>query len=326
MDLEEAAREHEELVRPHLANLLPGDGGKFEALNLAALSGGFFLYIPAGLELDEPIYLFNSHDDGARFSAPRILVVADRGSRATIFTEFVGSADSGRNDRNGFHRVDAVLEFFVGRSSRVSHVAIQRLSRRCSGYVTSLARLEEDSRLDTIVTSFGGAVLKMDTGVFMEGEGSEGELVGFAFGEGNQRLDHRTVYGHRAQHTNSRLDFKVVLKEEARSAYTGLLRISEDAPFCEAYQENRNILLSDGARADSIPELEILNEEVHCSHGATVGPIDPDEIFYLASRGIRKTDALRMVVGGFLEPTLTRIPAGVQGKIRRCVNERLSVL
>ncbi len=319
VDLARAVEEHADLVEPYFTRLVPGEAGKLEALNLAAWHGGFFLFVPPEVRIDQPIHIFVNDSGESSFFAPRILVVMGRESSMTLFTEYTSRNDSGRVGR----QVNAVTEIFQDEAARLQHVTVQRLSRKVNGYLTTRNRLERDANLVSVLAAFGGATSKVDAGTLMCGPGAESKFIGFAFGEANQHLDHHTVYNHQAPHTRSDLDFKVVLKEEARSAFTGLLRIAEDAPYCEAFQENRNILLSDKSRADSIPELEILNNEVRCSHGATVGPLDAEQVYYLTSRGIRQDDAVRLIVGGFLEPTLTEIPGDLQAKVRRCVDERL---
>jgi Fe-S cluster assembly protein SufD len=169
-------------------------------------------------------------------------------------------------------------------------------------------------------------VTKADLGSHLEGPGANVELVGFLCGEGKQHFDHHTVHDHRAPHTYSDLDFKVVLKDKARSAYTGLIRIEPDAPQSEAYQENRNLLLTEGAKAESIPELEILTDDVKCTHGATMGNLDPEHLFYLMSRGLSRGEALRLIVGGFIEPTLSRIPEDLRERLRDHVEDRIKEL
>ncbi|HZN59563.1 MAG TPA: SufD family Fe-S cluster assembly protein, partial [Planctomycetota bacterium] len=149
---------------------------------------------------------------------------------------------------------------------------------------------------------------------------------GFLLGEGKQHFDHHTVHDHRAGKTRSNLDFKVVLKDRSRSAYTGLIRIEPGCPDSEAYQENRNLLLNDGARAESIPELEILTDEVKCTHGATMGTLDAQHLFYLMSRGIDRAEAIRLIVGGFIEPTLSRLDEDLSARLRRHVEESVKDL
>jgi Fe-S cluster assembly protein SufD len=166
----------------------------------------------------------------------------------------------------------------------------------------------------------------MDNGVILDGPGARTNVRGFLYGEKRQHFDHHTVLDHRADHTFSDLDFKAVLADRSRSAYTGVIRIPEGAPYSEAYQENRNLLLSDHARAESIPELEISIDEVQCKHGATVGPVDSDQLFYLMSRGIPEIEAIREIVKGFFEPTLRALPEDLAGPMRRELEARLAQL
>ena len=148
-------------------------------------------------------------------------------------------------------------------------------------------------------------------------------MYGLLFGSGYQHFDNHTLHDHRSGQTFSNINFKVVLRDKAVSAYTGLIKIENHAKGCQAYQENRNLLLSKGTRAETIPELEILNEDVSCSHGATIGPIDPMQVFYLESRGIRHDEAVRMVVSGFVSNTLQQVPDDLRERISAFVEQRL---
>jgi Fe-S cluster assembly protein SufD len=151
-------------------------------------------------------------------------------------------------------------------------------------------------------------------------------MIGVTFGTANQHFDTHTLHHHKVGHTLSNIDYKVVLGGRALSAYTGLIKIEHKAKTCEAYQENRNLLLSPNTKAETIPELEILNEDVKCSHGATIGPIDPMQIFFLQSRGIPKEDATRMVVSGFVEATLKLLPVDLKERVAEFVTDRLERL
>ena len=157
----------------------------------------------------------------------------------------------------------------------------------------------------------------------MNGPGAESNIYGLLFGTGRQHFDNHTLHRHTSGQTRSNIDFKVVLRDRALSAYTGLIRIENRAKGCEAYQENRNLLLNQGARAETIPELEILNEDVTCTHGATIGPIDPDMVFYLKSRGLTKPEAVQMIVSGFVSNTLKMVPEDLRHRITNFVEQRL---
>jgi Fe-S cluster assembly protein SufD len=164
---------------------------------------------------------------------------------------------------------------------------------------------------------------KQNFGVSLDGPYSESDMYGLLFGTGRQHFDNHTLHHHATGQTKSNIDFKVVLRDKALSAYTGLIKIDAGAEVCEAYQENRNMLLNPGTRAETIPELEILNEEVTCSHGATVGPIDPIDVFYLQSRGIGREEAVRMIVSGFVASTLKLVPEDIRERIEDAVARRL---
>jgi Fe-S cluster assembly protein SufD len=302
-----------ELVRRHLASLRPADAGKFEALNAALWNGGLLVHVPRGLEVKKPIHLL-TQIEGAGISLPRLLVVAEANSAVTIVDEYVAAPLPATLPAP---QVNAVVEVVAGDGASLRCVAVQRLSRDTTLHLSQRAALQSGARLVSVLASLGGLTAKADLGTILAGRGAEVELLAFLFGTGRQHFDHHTVHHHQAPHTLSNLDFKVVLKDRARSAYTGLIRIEPGAPVSEAYQENRNLLLNDGAKADSIPELEILTDEVLCTHGATVGSLDPEQVFYLQSRGIARQDAARMIVAGFIEPTLNRLPEDLRERLRK---------
>jgi Fe-S cluster assembly protein SufD len=216
-----------------------------------------------------------------------------------------------------------VVESVVGPNAHLRRIIVQRWGERVVSHFTHRTLLERDAQLLVVWAGLGSGVSKVDMTTAMLGRGANAKLLGVAFGQRQQHFDHHTVHDHRARDTYSDLDFKVVLKDRARSAYTGQIRIEQNAPNCEAYQENRNLLLSEGTRADTIPELEILTDEVRCSHGATIGPIDEEELFYLCARGIPRDEATRMVVGGFVEPTLGEVPEDLRERLRAYIMERV---
>jgi Fe-S cluster assembly protein SufD len=148
-------------------------------------------------------------------------------------------------------------------------------------------------------------------------------MTGLIFSDGERSTDYHTRHHHKSGDTYSDLNFRVVLKDKTKSAYTGLIRIEKDAANCEAYQENRNLLLNEGARAESIPELEILTDQVQCSHGATMGPVDPEMIFYLKSRGILESLAVRLIIEGFFKSTLEKSPSAFKEILIGEMSDRL---
>lgn len=309
-----AATETADLVRAHLGRIVVAETGKMEALNAATWSSGYLVRVPRHVQCTTPIRI-STDLDGA-FGAVRNLILIEEGASATIVEDASGDGVKGTR------RIEAT-EVFAAAGSHVRLVSVQRLGRNGTLHRTERVRLDRGARASIVMVSFGAGNYKADVGVVLDGEGSESRMIGLCFGDGKQRADHHTLQDHRGPHTSSDIDFRVVLGGRARSAYTGLIRIAQEAPYCEAYQENRNLLLSDNAKAESIPELEILTDEVRCKHGATVGPIDPDQLFYIRSRGLSAAEATRMVVTGFLETTLAHIPEGLQEPIREELARRL---
>jgi Fe-S cluster assembly protein SufD len=299
-----------------LGEAIPAGHGPFAALNAATWSAGALLRIPRGVRLERPIHL--ALPAAAAVSVPRLLVVVEAGAEATVIEEHLGGEPG--------HRVNAVSEAFVDQGARLDYVLLQRWAAGVDGHLTQRAVLRRDARIHTLVTSFGGATMKADLGSELVGEGAHSEILGLAVGEGRQHLDHHTVHGHRVRHTTSNLDVRVAVAGRANSAYTGLIRIDEQASGCEAYQQNRNLLLSRRARAESIPELEILNHDVSCSHGATVAPMDEEPLFYLQSRGMSRDEAMRLAVRGFLDPVLQQVPAGLREDVTRTLENRIARL
>jgi Fe-S cluster assembly protein SufD len=297
-----------------LGTAVSPERGLFEALNAAAWSSGVVIRVPRGCALLEPIHVMVPVS--SRLSVPRVLVALGDGADATVIERHVGGAPG--------QQVVGVTELFGGRGSELRYVLSQEWSPGVRGHLTSRLELQREARALTVLHSFGGEQLKLDLGAKLVGEGAHSEIVGFALAGSGQHLDHRTEHRHRAPHTWSNIDLKLVLAEQARTAATGLIRIEEEAAQSEAYQELRNLLLSPDCRADAIPELEIMTNEVQCSHGATSSPVDAEHLFYLRSRGIPPADALRMVVRGFFETAIARLPAAMAESVARSVNERLA--
>lgn len=300
-------------VQEFLGKAVPPQHGFLEALNACAFRPGVAVWVPPRVRLENPIRL-RLYPTDALF-IPRVLVVLGEGASAEIIEGHVGGQQGSL--------VLAVTEVFVGAGAELQYDLVQRWELAATGHLTSRTVLGEGAKAQVAMASFGGTVTKVDTGVILAGKGAEVETFGVALGTGNQHFDHHTEHIHAASQTHSNLDFKVALAGQARSVYTGLIRIQEQAATCEAYQENRNLLLSEGARAESIPELEILNEDVRCTHGATVAPLDEEQVFYLKSRGLPHHQALRLIVYGFLDQTLSRLPQKTKERIEALVAGRL---
>lgn len=267
--------------------------GRFSALAQAAWQGGGFIYIPAGVRLAAPIV---ARWNGGPY--PRLHVVLERGARATIVE---------RHDKSpGLS--SGIVDLIAGESAHLTYVHVQDVPRDAVAFSHQHARVGRDAKLVTLNFAIGGRMSRADVEVELVGQGAESDMLGLVFGEDDQQFDFHTLQGHRAPDTRSDLLFKSALDDRSHSTYTGVISIGKDAPRSQAYQANRNLLLSDGARADTEPKLEILIDDVaRCTHGATVGPVDDEQLFYLRSRGLDPDIATRLIVEGFFQEVFEKV-------------------
>ncbi len=297
-----AAEKHPSLVQPLLFSLIRADRDRFSALHAAFFTGGTFLYVPDGVVIDQPILGQHLSNAGGNALLPHTLIVAGRGARFHYLDEYIGEADEDAGYRSGS------AEIFLGEGSEVGYVAVQKWGRKAWHFGDQRARLEKDSRLRLFNVTLGGRFSKTRVEASLVGQGSDAELKAIYLASGEQFFDFHTLQDHQVGNTRSDLLFKGALQDVARTVYAGLIRIEKGAARSDAYQANRNLVLSDHAKATSIPMLEIDNNDVRCTHGATVGPVDPQHLFYLRSRGIPEATAKRMIVQGFFGDVLERIP------------------
>jgi len=310
-----AIRENEDLAGNYLGRLIGREFGKFEALNLALWNTGLFLYIPDNTVLENPVRL-QRHPSGPA-TLHRLLVILGKNVKATIIDDYSGEC------RKEDAQINSVAEIFVGAQSHAKYINIQRHSEKCHTYITQRTEVGTDAQIYSVFAGLGSSYAKINAGSVLSGTGAESKIYGLAFGDNKQHFDYHTLHHHRAGNSLSNIDFKIALKDSANSAYTGLIKIDESALNCQAYQENRNLLLNKGPRAESIPELEILCDQVQCTHGATVGPIDPEALFYLESRGLNRDEAVKTIVSGFVEPTLKQLPDNIKEITRTLIMEKL---
>jgi Fe-S cluster assembly protein SufD len=290
-----------------------GDDAFFTTVNDAAWNTGLMIRAPRGASFDGPVHVI-VHASGA-VAAPRLLLVAEENAEVVLVEEHRGGGDD--------TRVVGVTEVLAGPAARVRHVVVQTWNGAVHGHLGVHARADRDADVKTAFCGLGARRAKLELVTTLAGAGSRSEMTGVTLASDRQHLDMHTRHVHEAGRTTSDIDFKSVAADRARNSYTGLIRIETDAREVEAFQENRNLLLSDACRADTIPELEILNQEVSCSHGATVSPIDEDQVFYLESRGIPRNRARRLIVRGFLEKTLVRLPDALRARVEETVDARL---
>jgi Fe-S cluster assembly protein SufD len=300
--LDRAMREHGDLVRSHLGTLLEDDYDWYVALAAAVRSGGAFVYVPDGVQAALPIRLFHWIDGGGTLAAPHSVVVVGRNSRATVVEEQLSDTAA------EIAFVDSGTEVFVGDDSHLVFGTLQDWGRNVFHYSNQRARVGRGAELQWIQTVLGSRMAKANSYFDLAGSGAQAFVHGFMFGDQRQHFHLHTLQRHLVDHTTSDLLIKGCLKDRARSVYQGLIQVSEGAQRTDAYQANRNLLLSEQARADSIPGLEILANDVRCTHGATIGEVDSEQMHYLMSRGLPRNEAQRLIVEGFFVPVLDRIP------------------
>lgn len=285
---------------PRLGTLVGADD-KFTAHNAAEWRHGLLVRVPKGVQVEQPLYvrIASSVPDGTLFW--RLLVVAEEGARFTLIEEYASaSADLAAY-------TNAAVELFVEPGAKLEYVSLQNLSRETWHFATHHARVERDAELDWVAGGFGSKRGKTRIQNDLAGQGATSRVTGAYFADGTQHLDYDTFQEHIAPHTTSDFAFKGALRDQATTVWRGMIRVEQEAQRTNAYQENRNLLLSSDAHADSIPGLEILANDVRCTHGATLGQVDRDQLFYLMSRGLSRSEAERLIVRGFFQDVLDRI-------------------
>jgi Fe-S cluster assembly protein SufD len=302
MPLAEAAVVHGELVRRYLGSAVGADFNKFAALNAALWRGGVFVYVPKGVQLAEPVRVgrWLSREGIALF--PRTLIVAEEGSHIAYVDQFRSP------DLEAPALSCPAVEVIAGQGAEVQYVSLQEFGRGVRHVSMQRTIAGRDSNLDTLVVNLGATVARVDLSARLEGPGARSDMLGLYFGRDDQHFDHNTRQDHVSPHATSDLLYKGALYDASRAVFRGIIRVHPKAQRTDAYQTNRNLLLSDSARADSLPNLEIEADDVRCSHAATVGQLDEEEMFYLMSRGIPRVTAERLVVFGFFGEVLDRLP------------------
>jgi Fe-S cluster assembly protein SufD len=299
--IDDALRDDPELVEARLHRLVEPERTKLTALHAAFRTGGAFVYVPRGMHVELPLQSVTYLDADGTAVFPHTILVVEEGASLTYIDRLVSpdlrSAVS-----------DAVVEIYAGPAAHVRYVSLQDWGRGVTHLSVQRAEVNRDAEVRSLAVAFGGDLSRTEVESVLVGSGAHSQMLGLYFTDGSQHFDHRSLQDHVAPHCTSDLLYKGALKDASRVVYSGLIHIAPRARGSDAFQTNRNIVLSDQAKADSIPNLEIENNDVRCSHAASVGPVDEDEVFYLQSRGIPREEAERLIVTGFFQEVLDRVP------------------
>jgi Fe-S cluster assembly protein SufD len=301
--LSEAEKSHPTEMENIIGKVINPAENLFTSATGAFAQFGSLIKIPAGLTLDKPLVIkIKAGGTGKAFFSHHLIHLEQR-CQAVILIE--NSSDEGNE---GDSLLSSLVEVILEEGAHLTLVELQSLDETTWNFGYSRVLLGKDSTLDWTVGATGGKFSKEFSSLKLTGVGSRGKISGFYFADGKQIIDHETSQDHLAPNTTSDLLFKGALQDESRTVWRGMIYVAPEANKTDGYQANRNLILSEKARADSIPGLEILTDDVRCTHGATIGRIDQDQVFYLESRGIPKREAEKLIVEGFFESVLERIP------------------
>jgi Fe-S cluster assembly protein SufD len=300
--LERAIIEHEDLFRRHfMAQPAALGSAKFAALHEAFVTSGTFVYVPKGVEVELPIEIFHwLHGENASVF-PHTLLIADELAKVTVIEHF----RSAHPDRAGF--ACGVNDLVVGRGAKLNYVCTQNWNQETLAIQINSTSVERDASALSLNVHLGGAYTRFEGLSRLAGENARSDMLAVCVANDAQEFDARTLQDHLSPHTTSDLLYKNALNDRARTTFGGLIRVEPHAHFTDAYQKVRNLLLSDDAEANSMPGLEILADNVKCSHGATSGQLSENEMFYLLSRGIPPPVAKQLLVSGFLNEVVDRL-------------------
>jgi Fe-S cluster assembly protein SufD len=320
MPLSSAVQEHPELVERHFGTIVDGDD-PFVARNEAGWQGGAFVYVPRGVHLEDPIIVTVVQTQVQTALHWRTLVVLEEDAQAEVWEQYVSSEE----DQDAL--LTTVTELSVGQNARLRYVCAQGLSEKAWIFGAQRAVIDRDGALDWIALGFGGGNGRVAMDTQLAGPGADAKVTGAYATHGRQHLDYATTQEHAAPNTTSDLAFRGILDGRSNTVWSGMIKVDPGAQQIDAFQESRNLLLTKTAHADSIPGLEILANDVRCTHAAAIAQIDPEQLFYLRSRGLKLESAKRLVIEGFLEAVVERFKEGfVREAVAGALARRLEVV
>ena len=298
--LSRCVRDHAELVKKHLHAQININSDRFAALQAAMWTDGYFLYVPKNVVIDKPLHIHAAMGDGS-VDLSHSLVVLDEGAEATVLYE----SSSSTPEAGGFHC--GGLELVVGARANLRYVGLQDWGSNTWHFAHKRASVDQDANIQWTIAAVGSKFSQVDQQVALIGKGANSHVNGVLFTRDRQQLTYNTIQRHSATHCTSDFLYKAVLQDRSRTVWRGMIKVDEGADKTDGYQRNDNLLLSDDARADSIPGLEIKADDVRCTHGSTSGRVDEELIFYARSRGFTRQEAIRMIVTGFFQQIFDRI-------------------
>ncbi len=317
-ELGAALEAHEALVRGRLYGLI-GFAERPEALNAAHWDGGLFVYVPRGVQATLPVEAILTASGASGRIFGRTLIVVEEGAKATVIDRYASPEVSGPV------QASTVVELYVGQGAELEHISVIDWGAGVRHHAMLRAHVERDARLRSVVVTLGGDVVRVEPTVVCAGPGSDARALGLYFAGGDQHFEHRVIARHEAPQAYSNLLYKGAIQDRAHTVFFGNLIVPPGAPGTDAYQTNRNLVLNDGARADTIPFLEIETAEVKCSHAGAVGRVDDEHLFYLQSRGVPTAEAKRLIVMGFLQEVLEMVSLEeLRTELEAAVQEKLS--
>lgn len=317
MRLEDALAEHPELLRDRLGSLVPAED-PFVARNEANWTDGVLVHVPRNVICQEPVKIKLDLDDAGTATHWRTLIVLEEGAQAEVWEDYGSASD----DTDAL--LNTVVELSVGQNANLHYIATQDISEKAWLFSSQRSEVERDGKLDWAALGFGGGNGKVRMTTNLAGRGSEARVTGGYAGGNSQHIDYDTLQEHAAEDTFSDLAFRGVLAHSSTAVWRGMIKVDEGAQRTDAFQECRNMMLSPDAHADAIPGLEILADDVACTHAAAIAQVDKDQLFYLNSRGLSEDEGRSLVVEGFLQALVERLGKGpVRDEIAARIEERL---
>ncbi|MFN2499007.1 MAG: Fe-S cluster assembly protein SufD [Pyrinomonadaceae bacterium] len=308
---------YSDIVRTHLARQADYVVNGFTALNTAFINNGAFVYIPTGVVVETPIHLLFIANSERTANLPRVLIVSGENSKATILENYVGTSNE--------YLTNSVVEVVLEEGARLEHYKVQRESVEAFHVATTAVGLGRNASYDTTTITFGAQLSRHDIVVTMDHEGAECWVDGLYLVTGNQHADTHSVIDHRSPHCTSHQLYKGILDGKSRAVFNGKVFVRHNAQKTDAMQTNKNLLLSNEARVDTKPQLEILADDVKCAHGAAVGQIDEEELFYLETRGIHPDLGRNLLTYGFAEEVIAKIKIdSIRNQLDEAVLHRLN--